>query len=80
MGKDVILGLLPPAELAAPLVAHVLGPLEERVVDQHLTVPTTLHVLVQALVDEVLEVGAPLGRYFGWLVLHNVEQNARVML
>ena len=49
-------------------------------INQHLRVPTAIHVLVQALVDEVLEFGGPLGRDARWLILHDVEQNAGVML
>ena len=60
MWENVVLGLLPSAELATPFVTHVLGPLQERMIDEHLRGPPTLHVLVQALVDEVLEIGAPL--------------------
>lgn len=80
LGQDVILGLLPAAELAAPLVTQLLSSLQERMVDQHLRRPATLNILVETFVDKVLEVFRPLRRDSGWLVLDDVEENTSVML
>ena len=49
-------------------------------VDKHVTGPATLRIFVEALVDEVLELGRPLGRDARWLVLHNIEEYTCVVL
>ena len=76
----IVLGLLPSAELAAPFVTQVLGARQERVIDEHLRRPAPLHILIEALVDEVLEVGRPLRLNFRWLILNDVEEDSRVVL
>ena len=60
LGKDIILGLLPAAELTAPSVTQLFSTLQEGMVDKHFRRPAALHVLIETFVDEVLEVGRPL--------------------
>jgi len=48
-------------------------------VDQHLGGPATLHIFVEAFVNEVLEVRRPLSRNSGGLVLYDVKEDASVM-
>ena len=47
---------------------------------QHLGAPAALRVLVQALVDEVLELWRPLGWDARGLILNNIEEHSRVVL
>ena len=49
-------------------------------IDEHLRRPAPLHILIEALVDEVLEIGRPLRLNFRWLILNDVEENSRVVL
>ena len=76
----IVLGLLPSAELAAPFVTQVLSARQERVIDEHLGRPAPFHIFIEALVDEVLEVGRPLRLNFRWLILNNVEEDSSVVL
>ena len=78
--KDVILTVLPTGELAAPLLTQVLGALQEGVINEHFGAPAALGVLVQALVDEVLEIWGPLRRDPWRLILHDIKQDACVVL
>ena len=50
------LDLLPSSEFSAPLLSHVFGTGQEWMIYEHLCSPAPVHILVEALVDEVLEV------------------------
>ena len=78
--KDIILGLLPAAELTTPRVAQLFSTLQEGMIDEHFGGPTALDVLVETFVDKVLEVRRPFGRNARRIVLHNIEKDASVML
>lgn len=78
--QNFIFGVLPSGELATPLILEVLGTLQEGVINKHLRAPTSVHVLVKALVDKVLELWGPLLRNPGRLIVHDVEQHAGMVL
>lgn len=72
--------MLPATEFTAPLVTQILSALKEGVINEHLRGPSTVDILVKALVDEVLEVIGPLGRDGRRVVLDNIEKHASVVL
>ena len=74
------LDLLPSSEFSAPLLSHVFGISQEWMIYEHLCSPAPFHLLVEALVDEVLEIGRP--RLFDsrWLFLYDVEDHTRLVL
>ena len=78
--KSVLLVLLPSSEFLAPFLSHVFGTGQEWMIYEHLCSPAPVHILVEALVDEVLEVGRP--RLFDsrWLFLYDVEDHSRLVL
>ena len=80
MRHDVILSLLPSAKLAAPVVAHVLGPRQKWMVYHHFDAPALLWILQQALIDEILEVRGPVLRDTRRLALNYIEQYASLLL
>ena len=76
----IILGLLPSAPLTAPVVAHILSPREERMIYYHLGAPALLRILLQALIDEILELLRPyIGGNSRRLTLHYIEKYAGLL-
>ena len=74
-----LLDLLPSFEFSAPLFPHIFGASQEWMIYEHLCSPAPVHILVEALVDEVLEVGRPLLLDFGWLILNDVVEHTHMV-
>ena len=70
--RSVLLVLLPSSKFLAPLLSHVFGTSQEWMIYEHLCSPAPVHLLVEALVDEVLEVGRPFLLDFRWLSVYDV--------
>ena len=78
--KSVLFDLQPSSKFLAPLLSHVFGISQEWMIYEHLCSPAPFHLLFEALVDEVLEIGRP--RLFDsrWLFLYDVEEHTRMVL
>ena len=66
------LDLLPSSKFSAPLLSHIFGTSQEWMIYEHLCSPAPVHIPIEALVNEVLEVGRPLFLDSGWLFRKDV--------
>ena len=78
--KLVLLDLLPSFEFFAPLLSHVFGTGQKWMIDEHLRSPAPVHILVEASVNKVLEVGRPLLFDSRGVLLDDIKEHSRMVL